>query len=102
MRRAFRHSDEDEDMRVRVLYDRSGRILAGVQLPDQPADERDRPLPRPVPRRGQYLADLVVPAQFRDKDFFRLCKDLKVKGRDKGAELVAPGRPTRGKAARRS
>lgn len=71
---------------MHALFDRSGRILAAVSLDDE--DPRV-PKPRPVPQRGQFTADITVPAQYGEMSFFDVCTRMRVRRRDKGAELVA-------------
>jgi hypothetical protein len=73
-------------MKLHVLFDRSGTILAAVPLDDEDARA---PKPRPVPQRGQFTADVTVPARYGDMSFFDVCTRMKVRGRDKGAELIA-------------
>ena len=73
-------------MKLHVLFDRSGTILAAVQLDDE--DPRV-PKPRPVPQRGQFTADISVPAEYGEMSFFDVCTRMKVRRREKGVELVA-------------
>ena len=89
-------------MKLHVLFDRSGTILAAVPLDDE--DPRV-PKPRPVPQRGQFTADITVPAQYGDMSFFDVCTRMKVKRREDGAELVVASgatAATRTRSQRRS
>ena len=73
-------------MKLHVLFDRSGTILAAVLLDDEDARVTK---PRPVPQRGQFIADVTVPAQYGEMSLFGVCTRMKVRGRGKRAELVA-------------
>jgi hypothetical protein len=50
---------QENAMKLPVLFDRSGTILAAVPLDDE--DPRV-PKPRPVQQRGQFTADITVRA----------------------------------------
>jgi hypothetical protein len=65
-----------------VLFDRSGKILAAVDLRREQASDAV-PLPRPMAQRGQRTADVAVPEEFRGLDFLEICTRLvvQVKGR---------------------
>jgi hypothetical protein len=72
---------------LHVLYDRSGRILAAVQI-----DDRSRegvPLPRPVAQRGQFTADVQIPSEAAQQDLVSICDKYFVRGRGERASLVA-------------
>jgi hypothetical protein len=80
------------DAYLHVLYDRSGRILAAVQLDDRSGSRA--PLPRPAAQRGQLTADLRVPAEARQKDLVAVCAEYIVRGKGERATLVArKGKP---------
>jgi hypothetical protein len=76
-------------MRLHVLYDRSGTILAAVQLDDEKGGEQQVPPLRPLAQRGQFTADFVLPSDFRHLSFFEVCTQLKVAGRGERATLIA-------------
>jgi hypothetical protein len=63
-------------MKLHVLYDRSGRILAAVHL-DPPDGEGVGEL-RPVPQKGQMSGDFEVPAEYAHLDFVEACRALRV------------------------
>jgi hypothetical protein len=71
-------------MKLHVLYDRSGKILAAVRLDDQPLGIVT---PRPVCRPGQFTADVTVPDNFRHLSFFEVCTRLVVEGLGERATL---------------
>ena len=66
-------------MKLHVLYDRAGRILAAVHLdaPVEPGQPRIGEL-RPVPRRGETAADFNVPPEYASRDFVEVCAALRV------------------------
>lgn len=72
-------------MKLHVLYDRTGRILAAVHL-DPPDGEGVGEL-RPVPRKGQMSADFEVPSECADLNFVAACRALRVD--TKNRKLVA-------------
>jgi hypothetical protein len=77
-------------MHLHVLYDRSGRILAAVQI-----DDRSRegvPLPRPVAQRGQFTAEVQIPSEAAQQDLVAICDKYLVKGRGERVSLVADKR----------
>jgi hypothetical protein len=53
-------------MRMHVLYDANGRILAAVELPEGAAE--DAPQVRPVAKPDQYTADVDMPTNLSFKD----------------------------------
>jgi hypothetical protein len=59
-------------MRLNVLYDQAGSIVAASI--DDEADEGGVPAPRPVPRQGQYAAEIEVPAEFSHLSFLDICQ----------------------------
>jgi hypothetical protein len=86
-------------MDLHVLFDRSGKILAAVDL----RRETDAvPLPRPVAQRAQRTADVVVPEEFRGLDFLEICTSLIVQAKGDRVTLVARKEPARPRTGTRS
>src|SRR5262245_7194351 len=81
-------------MDLHVLFDRSGKILAAVDLRREQASDAV-PLPRPVAQRGQRTADVAVPDEFRGLDFLEICTRLAVQVKGDRATLVARKKPAR-------
>ena len=73
-------------MKLHVLYDRTGRILAAVHL-DPASDAKGGGVLRPVPHKGQMSADFEVPDEHAHLDFAEACRALRVD--TKNRELVA-------------
>jgi hypothetical protein len=73
-------------MRLHILYDRTGRILAAVHL-DPASDVEGVGELRPVPRKGQMSADFEVPAEHAHLDFVEACRALRVD--TKNRKLIA-------------
>ncbi len=73
-------------MKLHVLYDRTGRILAAVHLDPAPDGEGVGEL-RPIPRKGQMSADFEVPGECADLNFVEACRALRVD--TKNRKLVA-------------
>ena len=71
-------------MKLHILYDAKGRILAAVDLT---AETEGTPAIRPVPGRGQKSVELEVPSEHRDLDFLTACQSLRVDVRS--GKLVA-------------
>jgi hypothetical protein len=83
-------------MDIHVLYDRSGKILAAVELREEAEKGGGVPLPRPEPQRGQRTADVRVPEEFRDLSFLEACTQLVVaQARGERAMLVRKKRQAR-------
>jgi hypothetical protein len=59
-------------MKLHVLYDDAGTILAAVRL----GQDESAPVLRPVPQAGQFSADLDVPHDCCHLDFLELCRTL--------------------------
>jgi hypothetical protein len=76
-------------MRLCVLYDRAGLILAGLPL-DQSSPQQDTyvPMPRPVPQEGQQVAEIDIPEHFRHFSLLDACTKLKVDTRADRPTLV--------------
>ena len=72
-------------MDLHVLYDRSGKILAAVELKGNAADAY---LPRPVAQRGQRTADVSVPGEFRHLSFLEACTQLAIRTKGNTVTLV--------------
>jgi hypothetical protein len=62
-------------MRLQVLYDAKGTILAAVDLDSQ----HDGPMPRLLlARRGQKTLEVEVPAEYGESDLATACGALRV------------------------
>ena len=61
-------------MRIHVLHDAKGRILAAVSLNSQGID----PSPRPVAASGQKSLELEVPAEYQHEDLPAICGKLSI------------------------
>jgi len=59
-------------MRIHVLHDAKGRILAAVSL----KSEGTHPSPRPVAASGQKSLELEVPAEYQHEDLQTICGTL--------------------------
>ena len=75
-------------MYLHLLYDRSGKVLAAVDL-DREKDAPGVSLPRPVAQRGQRTAEVAVPEEFRHLSFLEACTQLVVQAKRDGAMLVS-------------
>lgn len=69
-------------MKLHILHNASGKILAAADLTE--SDDG----PRPVPRRGQRDVVLVVPPEHRSKGFLEICQTFRID--PKAGTLVAP------------
>ena len=74
-------------MKIHVLYDSSGRILAAVELSEDVSD--GTPQVRPVAKPDQYTADLDVPPALAHLSFKDACEKLVVDGAQKVLRLKA-------------
>jgi hypothetical protein len=63
-------------MRMHVLYDSKGQILAAVELSEGVSD--GSPQVRPVAKPGQYCADLDVPPGLAKRSFREACEKMVV------------------------
>ena len=63
-------------MKMHVLYDASGQILAAVELSESAS--KDSLQVRPVAKPGQYRADMDVPPAHADLSFKDICEKLVV------------------------
>lgn len=61
-------------MRMHVLYDSSGQILAAVDLSEGVSE--GTPQVRPVPKPDQYSADLDVPPGLAHLSFKEACEKM--------------------------
>jgi hypothetical protein len=75
-------------MKLCVLYNRSGKILAAVQLNQPLLLDKYMSAPRPVPQKGQRVADMEVPEEFRHLSFLDACTRLKIDIKAKRPVLV--------------
>jgi len=66
-------------VKIHVLHDSRGRILAAVHVPP----DVEGPVPRPVAGRGQKALDVEVPLEFRQRGLVTICKILRVDGKTK-------------------
>jgi hypothetical protein len=82
-------------MRLCALYDRTGQILAAVRLDDELKADGLVKGPRPLPQRGQKVAEIDVPEEFRHLSFRDACLSLKVDIKAKAPRLIgAKKRPS--------
>jgi hypothetical protein len=63
-------------MRLHVLYDSKGQILAAVELSE--GDSEGTPQIRPVAKADQYSADLDVPPGLAKLSFREACEKMVV------------------------
>jgi hypothetical protein len=63
-------------MKMHVLYDATGKILAAAELSEGVSE--GTPQVRPVAKPNQYTADLDVPAALADLSFNDACEKLVV------------------------
>jgi hypothetical protein len=61
-------------MKLQILHDPNGRILAAVHV----KPDASGPTPRPVAREGQALIELEVPHEHRGADLHTICGTLRV------------------------
>ena len=61
-------------MKLHVLHDAKGRILAAVQL----TEDQKNTGPRPIARRGQKMIEVEVPAEHAHQDLFSICQCMRV------------------------
>jgi hypothetical protein len=86
-------------MQIRALYDKTGRILAAVQMKTDEAGGVSAPPPQPQPRPGQSVGVFEVPADCSRLSFQDACAQLEVKSEGDKAVLVArPIRPDANRA----
>ena len=71
-------------MRLHVLYNQDGEILAAVQL-DLEAPVRARPVSDPG--KGHRVADVYVPSEYRHYDVGAICARFKIHDAAKFPEL---------------
>lgn len=74
-------------MRMHVLYDSSGQILAAVELPEVVSEGTLQV--RPVVKPGQYTADVDVPPDLAHLNFKEACEKLVVDVAQKVPRLKA-------------
>jgi hypothetical protein len=83
-------------MRLQVLHDARGTILAAVDLDAQ----HDGPMPRLAARRGQKMIEVEVPIEHRKSDLATVCAALRIDVKRK-ALVALPTRATRASSKRR-
>jgi hypothetical protein len=79
-------------MKMHVMYDSGGRIVAAVRLDENTASKsrqfgRRLGGVRPVMKPGHACADLDVPAEHADLSFAEACRRLMVETKAKGPYL---------------
>jgi hypothetical protein len=72
-------------MRLHVVYNENGEILAAVQLDLETTSVRARPIPDPG--KGHRVADVYVPPEYCHYDLGTICAKLRVHGPAKSPEL---------------
>ena len=78
-------------MRIHAVYDHSGKILAAISIDANEHATSAAKLGgalRPVPKPGQFAADLEVPHEHTHLELAELCRALKVEGTSQAAKLV--------------
>ena len=89
-------------MKLHILYDRTGRILAAVQLPaERPHGEEVGEL-RPVPRKGQMSGDFEVPREYAERGFVEACRALCIDPKARKLIPIKDRSKASAKGARRS
>jgi hypothetical protein len=76
-------------MKIHALYDKSGRILAAVNLDGEaksPATPRVRPVPK---KKGHKAADFDVPVEHSHGEFLEVVSRLRVDTKGKTHTLIA-------------
>jgi hypothetical protein len=66
-------------MKIHVVHDAKGRIVAAVRLNPDPKVIQ----PRPVPGRGHSSLELEVPPEHQATDFKTLCQTMRVDAKKK-------------------
>ena len=74
-------------MKIHLLYDASGQVIAAAELPERSAENTLQV--RPVAKSGQYTADFDVPPDLADLGFTDLCEKLVVDTSEKVPRLKA-------------
>jgi len=69
-------------MKIHVMHDKSGKIVAAVRLDEDKSNPDDRghriAPPRPVPKPGFTSVELDVPSEHAHLSFHELCQQLRV------------------------
>jgi hypothetical protein len=68
-------------MKIHALYNKQGKILAAVSIdPRKPTDRKSliKGSLRPVPKTGQFAADLDVPNEHSHLPLAELCQTFEV------------------------
>jgi hypothetical protein len=79
-------------MKLHVLHDARGRILAAVPL----NEDNKTAGPRPVPRRGQKTLEVEVPAEHAHQDLLTICHTMRVHASSRSL-MLAKKMSTRGR-----
>jgi hypothetical protein len=66
-------------MKIHVVHDAKGKILAAIRLNPDP----NVPQLRPMPGRGHSSAELEVPLEHQATDFKTLCETMRVDAKKK-------------------
>jgi hypothetical protein len=90
-------------MKLHILYDRTGRILAAVHLDpaERPYGEAVGEL-RPVPRKGQMAGDFEVPSEYAERGFVEACGALCIDPKARKLIPIKDRSKASAKGARRS
>ncbi len=73
-------------MRLEVVHDKKGKILAAVRVPDS-AEEMTHHVSF-APDKGQSTAVVYVPAEHAHWEFIDICQRLRIDVRTKSPRLV--------------
>ena len=76
-------------MKIHVLYDHSGEILAAVDINEEVPELRRL---RPIPQEGQSAADLEVPAEHSNVKFVDVVPRLRVNVKAHAHHLILKDR----------
>jgi len=90
-------------MKLHILYDRTGRILAAVHLDptERPYREEVGEL-RSVPRKGQMSGDFEVPSEYAERGFVEACGALCIDPKARKLIPIKDRSKASAKGARRS
>jgi hypothetical protein len=71
-------------MKLHLVHDARGRILAAVSLTQDANDTG----PRPVAGRGQRVLEVEVPAEHAHQDLLTICQSMRVHARSRSLVLA--------------
>lgn len=71
-------------MKLNLVHDREGQIMAASVV----SEEQDVPMPRPLPGEGQTAAEIDLPDEQSKLELDVLCTTHRVDGEGESAKLV--------------